>query len=54
MLDAIEFNAPDKIPVVYHSSPAGLYVHGEKLLDLFNEYPPDNVKTLIESVHRWR
>ncbi|MCF6284164.1 MAG: hypothetical protein L3K26_03110 [Candidatus Hydrogenedentes bacterium] len=42
MLDAIEFNAPDKIPVVYHPSPAGLHVHGTKLLDLFNAYPPDN------------
>ena len=42
MLDAFEFNSPDKIPVVYHPSPAGLYVHGEKLLELFNEYPPDN------------
>ncbi len=42
MLDTFEFNNPDKIPVVYHPSKAGLYVHGEKLLDLFNEYPPDN------------
>jgi len=42
MLDTFAFNAPDKIPVVYHPSPAGLYVHGEKLLDLFNAYPPDN------------
>ncbi len=42
MLAAIEFNAPDKIPVVYHPSPAGLHVHGEKLLRLFKENPPDN------------
>lgn len=28
--------------MVYHPSPAGLYVHGSKLLDLFNAYPPDN------------
>ena len=42
MLDAFEFNNPDKIPVFYHPSPAGLHVHGKKLLDLFNEYPPDN------------
>ena len=42
MLDAIEFNHPDKIPAVYHPSPAGLHVHGQKLLDLFNAYPPDN------------
>ncbi|HDZ12811.1 MAG TPA: hypothetical protein ENH53_11435 [Bacteroidetes bacterium] len=45
MLDAFEFNNPDKIPVVYHPSPAGLYRHGKKLLDLFNEYPPDNPVT---------
>jgi uroporphyrinogen decarboxylase len=42
MVDAIEFNTPDKIPVVYHPSPAGLYAHGKQLLDLFNDYPPDN------------
>ncbi|TFG68455.1 MAG: hypothetical protein E4H27_07950 [Anaerolineales bacterium] len=42
MLAAFEFKAPDKIPVVYHPSPAGLYVHGEKLRSLFNAYPPDN------------
>lgn len=42
MLDAFHYNYPDKIPVVYHPSPAGLYVHGQQLLDLFNQYPPDN------------
>lgn len=42
MIRTFEFNNPDKIPVVYNSSRAGLYVHGEKLLDLFNQYPPDN------------
>lgn len=42
MLDAFHFSHPDKIPVVYHPSTAGLYVHGHKLLDLFNAYPPDN------------
>ena len=42
MLDALEFNTPDKISVVYHPSPARLYMHGKKLLDLFNKYPPDN------------
>ncbi len=42
MLDAFHFNHPDRIPVVYHPSPAGLHVHGQKLLDLFNRYPPDN------------
>ena len=40
---AIEFRNPDKIPVVYHPSPAGLHVHGRKLLELFRQYPPDNV-----------
>jgi len=42
ILNTFEFNNPDKIPVVYHPSTAGLYKHGPKLLDLFNEYPPDN------------
>ena len=42
MLAAFEFADPDRIPVVYHPSPAGLHVHGRKLLDLFNAYPPDN------------
>ena len=45
MLDALEFNDPDRIPVVYHDSPAGLHTHGQKLLDLFNRYPPDNPTT---------
>ncbi|MFH1377265.1 MAG: uroporphyrinogen decarboxylase family protein [Planctomycetota bacterium] len=40
--DCLDFNSPDKMPVVYHPSPAGLYKHGKKLLDLFNAYPPDN------------
>ena len=31
--------------MVYHASPAGLYKHGQKLLDLFNAYPPDNPVT---------
>lgn len=43
MIDAIAFRNPDRIPVVYHPSPAGLFVHGQKLLDLFRQYPPDNV-----------
>jgi len=42
MLNAFHFRHPDKIPVVYPPSPAGLYMHGQKLLDLFNQYPPDN------------
>ena len=42
VLDAFHFEHPDRIPVVYHASPAGLHVHGERLLDLFRAYPPDN------------
>ncbi len=42
MLDCLGFQGPDKIPVVYHPSTAGLYVHGQKLLDLFRQFPPDN------------
>ena len=42
MLDAIHFAHPDKIPVVYHPSTAGLFVHGERLLDLLRAFPPDN------------
>ncbi len=42
MLDAFNYNNPDKIPVFYNESKAGLYKHGQKLMDLFNEYPPDN------------
>jgi len=42
MTRAFEFAGPDRLPVVYHPSPAGLYVHGKKLLDLLNAYPPDN------------
>ena len=42
MVDAFGFNQPDKIPVIYTPSPAGLYVHGQKLIDLYREFPPDN------------
>ena len=42
MLDAFHFDHPDRIPLVYHPSTAGLHVHGQKLLDLFNQYPSDN------------
>ena len=42
MIRTFEFGNPDKMPVVYHPSTAGLHVHGEKLLDLFREFPPDN------------
>lgn len=42
MLDAFNFNHPDKIPVVYHPSRGGLHVHGEALLELLRKYPSDN------------
>jgi len=42
MLDAFNYNQPDKIPVVYHPSTAGIYIHGQKLIDLLNQFPPDN------------
>ncbi len=42
MIDTFAFTGPDKMPVVYHPSRAGLYVHGQKLADLFNAYPSDN------------
>jgi hypothetical protein len=42
MTDAFEFKHPDKIPVIYKLSPAGLHVHGQKLVDLYREYPSDN------------
>ena len=45
MLCTFNFSSPDRIPVVYHASPAGLDTHGQKLLDLFNAYPPDNPVT---------
>ena len=45
MLKAFAFDNPDRLPVWYHPSPAGLYVHGQKLLDLFNAFPPDNPVT---------
>jgi len=42
MLKAFAFDHPDKLPVWYHPSTAGLYVHGQKLLDLLRAYPSDN------------
>jgi uroporphyrinogen decarboxylase len=51
MLAAFHYQSPDKIPVVYHPSPAGLYVHGKQLLDLFRAYPPDNPITFDAIPH---
>jgi hypothetical protein len=42
MLRAFDFANPDRLPVYYHPSPAGLHVHGQKLLDLFRACPSDN------------
>jgi uroporphyrinogen decarboxylase len=42
MLRALEYRSPDRMPIYCHPSPAGLYRHGRKLLDLFRAYPPDN------------
>ena len=41
VLAAYEFRAPDKVPVEYYYSPVGFYEHGEKLNDLYAEYPGD-------------
>jgi uroporphyrinogen decarboxylase len=48
MLATFEFSSPDRLPVVYHPSEAGLHVHGERLRDLFLRYPPDNPIDFIE------
>lgn len=45
---ALDFDSPDAIPVIYHPSPGGLYVHGTALLELFNRYPPDNAVTFTD------
>ena len=43
MLDAFNFNNPDKIPVIYNIwHPGGLSRHGQKMIDLYKQYPPDN------------
>jgi len=41
VLRALEFRAPDVVPVEYHASPAGSYEHGEKLHELWARYPED-------------
>lgn len=42
MLAMIDFAGPDRLPLVYHPSTAGLHVHGQPLLELFQRYPSDN------------
>lgn len=38
---AIDFKAPDKVPVEYYCSPVGFYEHGEKLNDLYELHEGD-------------
>ena len=38
---ALEWRCPDKVPLQYHPSPAGVYEHGEELRELWREYPDD-------------
>ena len=38
---ALQFRPPDVIPLQVHPSPAGLYEHGQKLLDLIRSCPHD-------------
>jgi len=38
---ALEFRAPDRVPVEYHPSPAGAYEHGEQLRRLWAAHPGD-------------
>ncbi len=42
MLDAFNYENPDKIPVLFGWSDSGLYTHGQKLVDLFEKYSSDN------------
>jgi hypothetical protein len=42
MIAALEYTNPDKIPVYYQASQAGLHVHGEKLASLMTRLSPDN------------
>ena len=51
MIKTFEYDHPDKIPVLYHPSQAGLHVHGEKLLKLFQEFPVDNPIEFNEIPH---
>jgi hypothetical protein len=38
---ALDFSTPDVVPLEYHPSPAGLYEHGDKLRELWREFPGD-------------
>lgn len=39
---ALDYAAPDRLPVVYHPCTAGLYRHGQPLADLLRAHPSDN------------
>jgi uroporphyrinogen decarboxylase len=41
VLTTLDFRQPDRIPVEVHSSPGGLFEHGQKLLDLIHKCPCD-------------
>jgi hypothetical protein len=41
VLAAVEFRAPDTIPIQVHASTGGLYQHGQKLLELLRQCPND-------------
>ncbi|MCC7492388.1 MAG: hypothetical protein IT204_08590 [Fimbriimonadaceae bacterium] len=45
LLAAIEYQQPDRLPVYVHGSPAGLHVHGQRLLDRLRALEPDNGAT---------
>ncbi len=41
MLNALAFRPVDRVPLQVHPSPAGLFEHGQKLLDLMRRCPDD-------------
>ena len=41
VFSALRFESPDKVPIECHLSPAGLVEHGEKLKELWKQYPQD-------------
>ncbi len=41
ILAAIEFTGPDRCPIHHYIFPGGLWRHGQKLLDLVDQYPDD-------------
>lgn len=41
VLAALDFRAPDMVPLEYHPSPGGLYEHGDALRALWRRFPGD-------------